>query len=77
LRAGKPDLIALLLSEETEDEALLLIYTFWCLLEPFKGLEDNFPREKLSIGQWVISSMFASVAVIGLSIGGAIIKHYG
>ena len=43
----------------------------------FSIIRDNFPREKLSIGQGVISSMFASGAVIGLSVGGAIIKHYG
>jgi MFS family permease len=43
----------------------------------FGIIRDNFPREKLSIGQGVISSMFASGAVIGLSVGGAIIKHYG
>ena len=43
----------------------------------FSIVRDNFPREKLSIGQGVISSMFASGAVIGLSVGGAIIKHYG
>ena len=43
----------------------------------FSIIRDNFPREKLSIGQGVISSMFASGAVIGLSVGGAIIKHFG
>ena len=43
----------------------------------FSIIRDKFPREKLSIGQGVISSMFASGAVIGLSVGGAIIKHYG
>ncbi len=43
----------------------------------FSIIRDSFPREKLSIGQGVISSMFASGAVIGLSVGGAIIKHYG
>jgi MFS family permease len=43
----------------------------------FSIVRDNFPREKLSIGQGVISSMFASGAVIGLSVGGAIIKLYG
>jgi MFS family permease len=43
----------------------------------FSIVRDNFPREKLSIGQGVISSMFASGAVIGLSVGGIIIKHYG
>lgn len=43
----------------------------------FSIIRDSFPREKLSIGQGVISSMFASGAVIGLSVGGVIIKHYG
>ncbi len=43
----------------------------------FGIIRDNFPRQKLSIGQGVISSMFASGAVIGLSVGGAIIKQYG
>jgi MFS family permease len=43
----------------------------------FSIIRDNFPRQKLSIGQGVISSMFASGAVIGLSVGGAIIKQYG
>jgi MFS family permease len=43
----------------------------------FSIIRDNFPRQKLSIGQGVISSMFASGAVIGLSVGGAIIRHYG
>src|SRR5947208_17165680 len=43
----------------------------------FSIIRDNFTSEKLSIGQGVISSMFASGAVIGLSVGGVIIKHYG
>lgn len=43
----------------------------------FSIIRDNFPRQKLSIGQGVISSMFASGAVIGLSVGGAIIEQYG
>jgi len=43
----------------------------------FSIIRDNFPRQKLSIGQGVISSMFASGAVIGLSVGGAIINQYG
>jgi MFS family permease len=43
----------------------------------FSIVRDNFPREKLSIGQGVISSMFASGAVLGLSLGGPIIKYYG
>ena len=43
----------------------------------FSIIRDQFPREKISIGQGVITSMFASGAVIGLSVGGTIIKHYG
>ena len=31
----------------------------------------------MSIGQGVITSMFASGAVIGLSVGGTIIQHFG
>jgi len=43
----------------------------------FSIVRDQFPREKMSIGQGVITSMFASGAVIGLSVGGFIIQHYG
>ena len=43
----------------------------------FGIIRDQFPREKLSVGQGVISSMFASGAVIGLLAGGAIVAHYG
>src|ERR687896_302553 len=43
----------------------------------FGMIRDQFPREKISIGQGVITSMFASGAVIGLSIGGVIIQDYG
>ncbi|HKU49091.1 MAG TPA: MFS transporter [Nitrososphaera sp.] len=43
----------------------------------FGIIRDQFPREKLSIGQGVISSMFASGAVIGLVAGGVIITSYG
>src|SRR6266487_5722325 len=43
----------------------------------FSIVRDQFPREKMSIGQGVITSMFAGGAVIGLSIGGFIIQHYG
>jgi len=43
----------------------------------FSIVRDSFPGEKLSICQGVISSMFASGGVIGLSVGGVIIKHYG
>ena len=43
----------------------------------FGIIRDQFPREKISIGQGVISSMFASGAVIGLLAGGIIINNYG
>jgi len=43
----------------------------------FGIVRDQFPREKISIGQGVISSMFASGAVIGLVAGGIIINNYG
>lgn len=43
----------------------------------FGIVRDVFPREKISIGQGVITSMFASGAVIGLAVGGIIIENYG
>jgi len=43
----------------------------------FGIVRDVFPREKISIGQGVITSMFASGAVIGLAMGGIIIQNYG
>jgi MFS family permease len=43
----------------------------------FSIIRDQFPREKISIGQGVITSMFASGAVIGLSVGATIIQHFG
>jgi MFS family permease len=43
----------------------------------FGIIREQFPREKVSIGQGVISSMFASGAVIGLLAGGIIISNYG
>jgi MFS family permease len=43
----------------------------------FSMIRDQFPREKISIGQGVISSMFASGAIIGLTIGGIIVQNYG
>jgi len=42
----------------------------------FSIVRDQFPREKMAIGQGIITSMFAAGAVIGLSIGGFIIQHY-
>lgn len=43
----------------------------------FGMIRDQFPREKISIGQGVITSMFASGAVIGLTVGGIIVQDYG
>ncbi|MDQ3807785.1 MAG: MFS transporter, partial [Thermoproteota archaeon] len=43
----------------------------------FSIVRDQFPREKMSIGQGVISSMFASGAVLGLLLGGIVIQNYG
>jgi MFS family permease len=43
----------------------------------FSMVRDQFPREKVSIAQGVITSMFATGAVIGLSIGGIIVQHFG
>jgi MFS family permease len=43
----------------------------------FGIIRDQFPREKISIGQGVISSMFAAGAAIGLSIGAFIIQFFG
>jgi MFS family permease len=43
----------------------------------FGIIRDQFPREKISIGQGVISSMFAADAAIGLSIGAFIVQFFG
>ena len=43
----------------------------------FGIIRDQFPREKISIGQGVISSMFAAGAAIGLSIGAFIVQFLG
>jgi MFS family permease len=43
----------------------------------FGIIRDQFPREKISIGQGVISSMFAAGAAIGLSIGASIVQFFG
>ncbi|MGA7368418.1 MAG: MFS transporter [Nitrososphaeraceae archaeon] len=43
----------------------------------FGIVREKFPREKISIGQGVITTMFASGAVIGLAVGGIIIENYG
>ncbi len=43
----------------------------------FGIIRDQFPREKISIGQGIITSMFGSGAVIGLTVGGIIVQNYG
>jgi MFS family permease len=43
----------------------------------FSMIRDQFPREKVSIAQGAITSMFAIGSVIGLSIGGVIIQNFG
>jgi MFS family permease len=43
----------------------------------FSIIRDQFPRDRISIGQGIISSMFASGAVIGLLMGGFIISSFG
>jgi predicted MFS family arabinose efflux permease len=40
-------------------------------------LRAQLPRERIAIGQGIITSMYAGDAVIGLSIGGFIIQDYG
>ena len=43
----------------------------------FSIIRDQFPRDKISIGQGIISSMFASGAVVGLLMGGFIVSNFG
>ena len=43
----------------------------------FGIIREVFPRNKLAIGQGIISSMFATGAVIGLVAGGHIIQNFG
>ena len=43
----------------------------------FSIVRAQFPRDKIAIGQGIITSMFAVGAVIGLTIGGFIIQDYG
>jgi MFS family permease len=42
----------------------------------FSIVRAQFPRQKMAIGQGIITSMYGGGAVIGLSIGGTIIQHY-
>lgn len=43
----------------------------------FGLIRDQFPREKISIGQGIISSMFAAGAAVGLSAGAVIVQNFG
>ena len=43
----------------------------------FSIARDQFPRQKIAIGQGIISSMYASGAVIGLAAGSSIVQQYG
>lgn len=43
----------------------------------FGMIREQFPINKLSIGQGIITSMFSSGAVIGLVVGGHIVQEYG
>jgi MFS family permease len=43
----------------------------------FGIIRDVFPRSKLAIGQGIISSMFATGAVVGLVAGGHLIQNFG
>lgn len=43
----------------------------------FGIIRDQFPREKISIGQGIISSMFAAGASVGLSAGALIVENFG
>src|SRR4029077_19092760 len=43
----------------------------------FGIIREMFPRSKLAIGQGIISSMFATGAVIGLVAGGHLIQNFG
>ena len=43
----------------------------------FGLIREQFPRSKLAIGQGIISSMFATGAVIGLVAGGHLIQNFG
>jgi MFS family permease len=40
-------------------------------------IRSQFPRNKISIGQGIVTSMYASGSVIGLVVGGGIIQYYG
>ncbi|MDQ6666992.1 MAG: MFS transporter [Thermoproteota archaeon] len=43
----------------------------------FGIIRDQLPKDKLSIGVGVFSSMFAAGSVVGLAVGGSIINNFG
>lgn len=43
----------------------------------FGIIREQFPKEKVSIAQGIITSMFATGSIIGLSLGGIIIQNFG
>jgi MFS family permease len=43
----------------------------------FGIIRDQLPKDKLAIGVGVFSSMFAAGSVVGLAVGGSIIKNFG
>jgi MFS family permease len=42
----------------------------------FSIVREQFPRQKIAIGQGIISSMFAAGSSIGLYVGGTVIQHF-
>src|SRR5439155_17224046 len=43
----------------------------------FGIIRDQLPKDKLAVGVGVFSSMFAAGSVVGLAVGGTIIKNFG
>jgi MFS family permease len=43
----------------------------------FGIIRDTFTQEKLAVAQGIFSSMFSAGAVIGVAVGGIIIKNFG
>jgi MFS family permease len=43
----------------------------------FGIIRDTFTQEKLAVAQGIFSSMFSAGAVIGVAVGGTIIKNFG
>jgi MFS family permease len=43
----------------------------------FGIIRDQLPKEKLAVGVGVFSSMFAAGSVVGLAVGGTVVKNFG